>query len=684
MKLTALFFELNKGDSLIAGGKGASLGEMTQAGIPVPSGFVVLTDCFEQFLNETDLSQEVNAIIGKVNHNEVHTIENASESIQELIYSREMPKDIESKIIAQFKLLSTKYVAVRSSATAEDGGDHAWAGQLDSYLNTTKDNLIDNIKRCWASLFTPRAIFYRFEKGLHNTKISVAVIIQKMIESESSGIAFSIHPVTEDANQLIIEAGYGLGEAIVSGLITPDSYVVTKDPRDIIDININTQTKGLYRASRGGNEWVDIPEPKASAQVLNKYQILELSSIILKIEEHYGFPCDIEWGYEVGKFYILQSRPITTLAIKSQHKESSAKIEYAKYQQLFSTNGMSFLMSDIFFQFYKKLDALIVFAHDKWTSFLPNTIIEKTLKDGLKLLSDKESFLQYKKGIHTYFEEAFKLFEKIFSFEILTETQCKQILEKMSEFYVYYSKTEFFYVDEAYRLSEENDTIRENIKEFEEIKNESRLKMNKMFFQPDSYRRQLMAKIGTQFNLTKDEVSSYGTSDLPLLFNGIRLSNEVIKNRENSYLMKSENNKIEYNQGQLSERVIDSFFSQINTGVGNQLKGITTNKGNVKASATVIKYGNDMFSRLPEIIRNMPVGNVLVSDTTSPELLMACKKASAIITNQGGMMSHAAIVSRELNIPCIVGLRIATDRIKDGDIIEVDADNGIVIIHKHE
>ncbi|MDP1619910.1 MAG: PEP/pyruvate-binding domain-containing protein, partial [bacterium] len=166
---------------------------------------------------------------------------------------------------------------------------------------------------CWASLFTPRAIFYRFEKNLHKQKISVAVVVQKMVESEFSGIAFSVHPVTEDYNQLIIEAGFGLGEAIVSGQITPDSYVVEKNPRNILDINVSTQERGIYRAKNGGNEWRDIPEPQASAQVLTEKQILELSEIILGIEKHYGFPCDIEWAFEGGKFYIVQSRPITTL-----------------------------------------------------------------------------------------------------------------------------------------------------------------------------------------------------------------------------------------------------------------------------------------------------------------------------------------------------------------------------------
>jgi len=209
MELIRDFKKLNKSDVGLAGGKGASLGEMTQAGIPVPPGFVILSVLFEKFIEEAELIAEIDAILDSVNHEEIHTVENASEKIRALILAAEMPKDIAVAIKSSFKKLGAKYMAVRSSATAEDSSAAAWAGQLDSFLNTTEGKLLENVKRCWASLFTPRAIFYRFEKGLYKQKISVAVVIQKMVESEVSGIAFSVHPVTQDRNQLIIEASYG-------------------------------------------------------------------------------------------------------------------------------------------------------------------------------------------------------------------------------------------------------------------------------------------------------------------------------------------------------------------------------------------------------------------------------------------------------------------------------------------
>lgn len=312
MEIIREFKKLDKNDAPIAGGKGASLGEMTQAGIPVPGGFVILSTVFDNFLHKTDLTQEIDAIFEKIDHKAIHTIEDASEKIRGLIESKEIPGDISKEIRDKFKSLNSEFVAVRSSATAEDGSEHAWAGQLESYLNTTEESLLENVRKCWSSLFTPRAIFYRFEKKLHGTEISVAVVVQKMIQSEISGIAFSVHPITEDPNQLIIEASLGLGEAIVSGSITPDSYVVEKQLRRIIDKNISEQKKAIVKAGKDNN-WITVDKEKRNIQKLSDEKILELSELVIKIENHYGFPCDIEWAFEKDKFYIVQSRPITTL-----------------------------------------------------------------------------------------------------------------------------------------------------------------------------------------------------------------------------------------------------------------------------------------------------------------------------------------------------------------------------------
>jgi len=312
MKLTETFSNLKKTDSAIAGGKGASLGEMTGAGIPVPPGFVVLADSFDKFLSDNGLHAEIEASLDKVDHKDINSVEGASEAIRSMILAADFSIEIKEEVLSQFKTLGAEFVAVRSSATAEDGSTASWAGELESYLNTTEKTLLKNIKKCWASLFTPRAIFYRIEKGLHKEKVSVAVVVQKMVQSEISGIAFTVHPVTENKNQMVIEAGFGLGEAIVGGMITPDNYVVNKSELKIEDIYISEQEMMIVRGTNGTKE-ESVSSEKREVQKLDDDRIIELAKICLIIEKHYGFPCDIEWAFENAKFYITQSRPITTL-----------------------------------------------------------------------------------------------------------------------------------------------------------------------------------------------------------------------------------------------------------------------------------------------------------------------------------------------------------------------------------
>jgi len=313
---TRRFDELSKDDALIAGGKGASLGEMTRAGIPVPPGFVVTAKAFEHFVRSTSLANDIETFLAPVSVDNPQTVDVASQKIQALILdrARSMPDDIANEIMNSFTALNAEFVAVRSSATVEDGPDAAWAGQLDTYLNTTKEHVLHNVRRCWASLFTPRAIFYRYEKNLGQTDISVSVVIQKMVQSEAAGVAFSGDPVTEDRNHILIEGAYGLGEAVVGGHVTPDAYIVTKDPRGLLEKNIAPQEKGLYKKETGDNEWKSVPETQTHAQKLTDEQILRLADVIEIIEKHYGHPQDIEWALEHNNLYILQSRPITTLS----------------------------------------------------------------------------------------------------------------------------------------------------------------------------------------------------------------------------------------------------------------------------------------------------------------------------------------------------------------------------------
>lgn len=647
---------ISKEDALIAGGKGASLGEMTQAGIAVPPGFVVLSEVFEEFIRDTDLNVQIEAELDMVNLKTIHTVEKASEVIQSLILSHEIPGYIQKEILINFDELGADLVAVRSSATSEDSADAAWAGQLDSFLNTNKNALLQNIKKCWASLFTPRAIFYRFEKELHKENISVAVVVQKMIQSDESGIAFSVHPVTEDENQIIIEAGFGLGEAIVSGAITPDSYVVDKRDYSIVDININNQSKALYGISGGGNEWMELGI-EGEKQVLTETEVVELSKMIAVIEAHYGFPCDIEWARKDGELYITQSRPITTLknttikknGIKEQIEDvgwmKTIKREFDLFifsasieaNHSFMKNEIGICFEKILYRYKNKFGT--IYDSPQETSY-----ISKSLKE--ILLQDKE------------------LIENLLNKEReLHETEIPTDPKKLIDFFV---EVMLYNTILPYRLM----LAIENSPEFNKylpILNKIRA-TGGMY--PELYFhhiKPLIYKLAKQAGINNKLWGLLSYDEIIQLIDGEDNINEedLRKRKMGCWIYMVDGAKgINYENLDIEqeETVTDTQADTI--------KGSIANKGKVQG---VVKIVNSI-----EQIKKIHKGEVLVSISTNPSLMPAIKKAAAIVTDEGGIISHAAIISRELNTPCIIGTKIATSVLCDGDLVEVDADNGVV------
>jgi pyruvate, water dikinase len=310
---------IDRHDTRLAGGKGTSLGDLTRAGLPVPRGFVVLSTAFESFLDRAKIAPALNALLDSVDPRDIGRIESTAQELRALVLESEFPPNIADEVQTSFRHLGAPQVAVRSSATVEDGATAAWAGQLDSFLNTSDETLIQNIQRCWASLFTPRALAYRFAKGLQREHISLAVVVQQMIQSEISGVAFSAHPLLQDHNQIVIEAGFGLGEAIVSGEIIPDCYVVDKNERIILNTATYLQERMLVLDTvEGGSKWVPIPQERQIRQKLSGRQILALSAIVVDVERHCGFACDIEWAVSSSVFFITQARPITTMQAQAK------------------------------------------------------------------------------------------------------------------------------------------------------------------------------------------------------------------------------------------------------------------------------------------------------------------------------------------------------------------------------
>jgi pyruvate,water dikinase len=326
------FKDIDKGDGAYVGGKGANLGEMTRAGFPVPNGFVVTVHAYRTFLEASHIKNNIEEILHKLDINDSDTLNGASARIRTLITRSKFPQNIADEIIrAYFKLsggsMHHMSVAVRSSATAEDLPGASFAGQQATFLNVRGEaNLIEKVKEAWASLFTARAIFYRVTNKFDHFKVGIAIPVQRMIESEKSGIMFTINPVTNNKGQITIEAIFGLGEMIVQGAVTPDHYVVDKQTMAIVDRETNTQEKIMVRKG-ASNEIRPLSKKHGGKVKLTDKEILGLAEIGKRLEKHYFFPQDSEWAIEKGKIYIVQTRPVTTIGKESTSVSTTAKAD---------------------------------------------------------------------------------------------------------------------------------------------------------------------------------------------------------------------------------------------------------------------------------------------------------------------------------------------------------------------
>jgi len=330
-KVIVWFDEVGKADVNTVGGKGANLGELTNAGIPVPPGFIITADAYYYFLEKTRILPQIRELLSSLNPQDSQQLQKVADKIQQIILDSQVPASLSKEIQKAYVKLGGELVAVRSSATAEDLPDASFAGQQSTFLNIQGgSNVVEAVKACWASLFNARAIFYRVEQNYDHFKVGIAVPVQRMVQSQTSGVMFTLEPVTSDKNKIVIEAVFGLGEAIVSGEVTPDLFIIDKNELRIISKKVNKQEWQLVKNPDISNGVKNIKQPipidQQKAPKLTEDEIRQLAIIGINIEKHYQFPQDIEWAKEGSQIYITQARPVTTIKQKTGeiHSEIAA------------------------------------------------------------------------------------------------------------------------------------------------------------------------------------------------------------------------------------------------------------------------------------------------------------------------------------------------------------------------
>ena len=326
MSYVVWFKDLNKDSIAVAGGKGANLGEMINVGLPVPNGFCVSAQTYKKFIEVTGLKENIEVLLKTINVDDTEQLQLIAKQIQDLINNTDIPEDIAEEIMDNYELLGAGkdahdlvdakevFVAIRSSATAEDLPSASFAGQQATYLNVKgKEKVVAAVRACWASLFTASAVYYREKNKFEHSKVLISAIVQKMVNSDKAGIMFTVNPSTNNEKEIVIEGVYGLGESIVSGQVNPDTYIVDKQTKQIKETRVKKQEWGLFRDENGENAQLVIPKDEQERQVVPDSAVQELARLGKKIDEHYQKPMDIEWAMEKGEVFIVQARPVTTL-----------------------------------------------------------------------------------------------------------------------------------------------------------------------------------------------------------------------------------------------------------------------------------------------------------------------------------------------------------------------------------
>lgn len=673
LPLTALGSE----SSAFAGGKGASLGELVRAGVPVPRGFVVSSAAFDAFLAAGDPSGRIRTILRELAQG-LRGVRDAADEIGALLGDATVPAPAQAAIASALPDLGVARVSVRSSATCEDSAANAWAGQLETYLDVVPEEVADRVADCWRSAFRPEALSYGAVHGYGVRPLGVAVVVQTMVPSEISGIAFSVDPLTQQPEVALIEACIGLGEAIVSGQIEPDRFLVERASGRVLANSVGRQRKALFPGDHGTRAtWGDL-DARGSGPKLTVEQATEYAGILDRIHRHYGRPVDTEWARADGQFQVLQARPITTLA----EEYAEELVDPAEPWAFIVRRPMSLFEASIWAHWIDTPHAgeamglhanrALAIEDDAGIAnlYLSQCAVEsglqhivdlhendrprllETLNRGLAVREHTEARLGRGPDSFASLEEAAEFFIEVGGF-----TTCFPAWTLIACENAHIVDPEVLAIAQALRGQTLYPAVERQIIE--------------------PLLAQATRSLGFSAPAEATHVVSWHELRDGTLDRGILEARREAVRRGRRFLHQlvpgAERTRLVSQTGYLILRLAPESPPAASDDVCGQAAW----PGIHRARARVVLAPDAIGQTIED-------GEVLVSIQSSPALMPLLRHAGAIVTDEGGVACHAAILCRELRIPTIIGTQTATSSIRTGDLIEVDAYAGVVRILERE
>ncbi len=792
--------ELSLADRQRAGGKAAQLGAMFGFNVPVPKGFVLTTDLFDEVILKSGLSSVIVHALSQLDENDTERLLDVSESLKAAIRNLSLGDAVIAEILSSFDALDVESVAVRSSAPEEDSEAHSWAGQFDTVLGVNRGTLIAAIKECWSSLFGVAALRYRRDSK-SPVMPSIAVIIQEVVDSEISGVCFSADPVGGATDRMIIECVLGFGEGLVSGTLTPSRYSLENRTGMLMSRSEVSQSKAMTIDSRGEVSWCELSAPQ-TVQLADAL-LTELYSYVRHLETQFAHPVDVEWAVQRGRLFLLQARPITAKGIPGSSAGSSRRLEsyefyWAETRTIFTVesefetylhhrsvpanecehafcfveNGyatMYFCREDLpaakreverflseerqfseylessrrtreryfslhdellhrpplqtsesqadflkrFLEIYDQVRALYKLSQPAYTDVLAACLRAALLKGGVPKNELEQVFLVATRTteLDIVQEEEIAALE-LSLLDFVTTGHIRQHCEAFPWLFLgSFDRlmAEQFVTDKIQGLRRESIIEREvRLERIREDLTSGRMEREVLFLRLDNaeirYLGEMLATLsvdrlrlkscwaGVELLFFKffSELAALAALDVEEFLNtyrreemfklvetGARLPDSIRAGRTNSYALHLSGGSYCWLEGEEARAAKASFVQPaVNSLPGQSLRGTIANLGHAIGRARVIRV--EGLKTLMADMKRFQAGEIMVTTMTQPTMVALAKSAAAIVTNEGGVTSHASVIARELGIPCIVGTKHATEMIKDGDLVEVDAYRGYV------